>query len=153
MKTKFQKLSLNQLDEKLTHFKPLLSCPPPKGGWLKAVRSALGMTTTQLAERIEIKQPSLIELEQSEVSGSVSLKTLRRAAEAMDCALVYALVPRSSLEAVLDQKAQTVAEKLLSSVNQTMALEKQSLNSKKIKQQLEDLKTELKLKPSKTLWR
>ena len=55
----------------------------PARGWVAAIRSALGMTTRQLAARLRIRQPSLLAIEKSEVAGTVSLNTLRRAAEAL----------------------------------------------------------------------
>jgi predicted DNA-binding mobile mystery protein A len=65
----------------------------PNRGWIKAIREALGMTTVQLAKRLGVKQPSVTALEQSEAKGTIELATLRRVAEALDCVLVYALVP------------------------------------------------------------
>ena len=71
--------------------------PPPKG-WVRAIREALGMTGVQFARRLRVTPQSAEALEKSEANGTIQLKTLRRAAEALDCRLVYALVPNSSLE-------------------------------------------------------
>ena len=67
---------------------------PPARGWVRAVRDALGMTAEQLGERMGITQPSVNRLELSEAAGTIQLNTLRRAAEALGCEVVYALVPR-----------------------------------------------------------
>ena len=46
-----------------------MRCTPPVRGWIKAVREAIGMTTVQLAKRLEVKQPSVIATQQSEARG------------------------------------------------------------------------------------
>src|SRR5258706_10724794 len=70
----------------------------PVRGWVKAIREALGMSTAQLAKRAGVRQPSIVALEQSEAKGTIEIATLRRIAEALDCKLIYALVPNQPLE-------------------------------------------------------
>jgi predicted DNA-binding mobile mystery protein A len=79
---------------------------PPKG-WMRAIRDALGMTGAQFARRLENRPQSVEALEKSEANGSIQLKTLRRAAEALDCTLVYALVPNTSLEGAVSARAKS----------------------------------------------
>src|SRR5262245_27532719 len=74
-----------------------LASRPPRG-WVRAIRDALGMSSRQLANRMGQSQPAVTKLERSEASGGARLDSLRRAADALDCDLVYALVPRTSLE-------------------------------------------------------
>jgi predicted DNA-binding mobile mystery protein A len=97
----------------------------PRTGWVKAIREALGMTTAQLARRIGISQPAVVKLERAEADDRIQLGTLRRAADALDCELVYALVPRVSLveriEALRDERAREEFARL----DHTMALELQ----------------------------
>jgi predicted DNA-binding mobile mystery protein A len=85
------------------------------------------MTTAQFARRLGVSQPRIIELEQSEVSGSVTLNTLQRAAEALGCRLVYALIPEKPLAETVSERAELVAERQLKAVEQTMRLEDQSV--------------------------
>src|SRR5688572_16631363 len=87
-----------RLDERLAQFGPAEQYRPPNRGWIRAIREALGMTTAQLATRLGVRQPSVVAIEQSEERGSIELATLRRAAEALNCSLVYALVPKQPLE-------------------------------------------------------
>ena len=68
----------------------------PVKGWLCAVRAALGLSMRQVASRMGIKQQPYCEIEKREQNETVSLGVLRRAAEAMDCDLVYFLVPRNA---------------------------------------------------------
>jgi predicted DNA-binding mobile mystery protein A len=99
----------------------------PARGWVRAVRDALGMTAEQLGERMGITQPSVNRLEVSEAEGTIQLNTLRRAAEALGCEVVYALVPRKTLRETYDEAARVVARRELGRLNHTMALEDQAV--------------------------
>ena len=117
--------SRSQLDERFREFGPANRYAPPVRGWIKAIREALGMSTAQLAQRLKIKQPSVVELEQSEARGSIELATLRRVAEALDCTLVYALVPVKPLETLLRDRARAFARRRQEHVEHSMLLEDQ----------------------------
>src|ERR1700689_623852 len=99
----------SQLDQRFRRLGSPKRYTPPVRGWIKAIREALGMSTAQLARRLKIKQPSVVDLEKSEAKGSIELATLRRVAEALDCTLVYALVPNQPLEAIIRDRARTFA--------------------------------------------
>ena len=91
-------------------------------------RDALGMTAEQLGERMGVSQPTVQGLEASEAEDTIQLKTLRRAAEALGCELVYALVPKDSLQATYEQAARAVARRELSQISHSMALEDQAVD-------------------------
>src|SRR3981081_63847 len=112
--------AIRHLDRRFAALRPLTNSPRPPKGWLRAIRDALGMTTAQLARRLGVSQPRIVELEQSEASGSVTLNTLQRAAEALGCRLIYALVPEQPLEETVRDRATLVAERQLASVEHTM---------------------------------
>lgn len=114
------------LDRVLAPYRKLHRRTPPRG-WIRALRDALGMTAEQLGERMGITQPSVQRLEQSEAEGTIQLKTLRRAAEALDCEVVYALVPRKTLRQTYDDAARAVARRELGRVSHSMALEDQAV--------------------------
>lgn len=97
---------------------------PPKG-WIRALRDAIGMSGAQLATRMGIRPQTVDAIEKSEAAGSVQLNTLRRAAEALDCTLVYALVPNASLETAVNERARKIAMRELQRVAHTMRLEAQ----------------------------
>lgn len=105
------------------------SFQPPAGGWVKAVREALGMTAGQLGARMDITQQRISDLERAELTGGVSLKSLRRVAEALECELVYALVPKVPLDERVRTRAMEIAAKELAHIGQTMALEDQAIDS------------------------
>jgi len=144
--------AIRHLDTRFAALLPLIESQRPPKGWLRAIRDALGMTSQQLGRRLGIAQPSVVELEQSEARGTVTLKTLERAAEALGCRLVYALVPMRPLSEIVDRRANEVAERKLASVEQTMRLEDQAVNTKRGREeQKRKLIEELLRRPAR-LW-
>ena len=81
----------------------------PMFGWVNAFRNALGLSTYDLAARLGISQPAMVKLEQSEVAGAVTLRRMTEVAEALECDLVYGLVPRRGLEAMADERLEKAA--------------------------------------------
>lgn len=152
MKAKHKKLAREQLDATLKRFEPLKTLVPPRKGWVRALRDALGMTGEQLAMRLDVNKQRVARIEQDERSGSVTLKTLRRVAEAMDCILVYSFVPRDSLEQTVRKQAELVAQKRTSRSNQTMRLEKQELSEEEKGKALSNLITDITDTMPKSLW-
>jgi predicted DNA-binding mobile mystery protein A len=69
----------------------------PARGWLRAVREAIGLTQGEVASRLGVKRQSLAQFENAEEHGSISIASMRRAAEAMDCEFVCYVVPRASV--------------------------------------------------------
>jgi predicted DNA-binding mobile mystery protein A len=114
-----------RLDERLLLLKPEDRFRPPPKGWIRAIRDALSMTGVQFGRRLAVRPQSVEALEQSEASGTIQLKTLRRAAEALDCTLVYALVPNDSLAGAVAARARKIALRDLGRVAHTMKLEAQ----------------------------
>ena len=97
------------------------------------------MTTPQLAKRLRIKQPSVTSLEQSEARGTVEMGTLRRAAGALDCTLIYALVPNKTLESVIRLRARSYARRRLEPIKHSMALENQRVTNKQSEARLDEI--------------
>lgn len=146
MKNK-NKLARRKLDEKFSKIKSL-SFEKPTQGWIKAIRDALGMTTTQLAKKLGVKHPRILKIEKDELS--LSLSTLEKVADALDCKLVYALVPKTSLEEMTYNRARKKAEKIMSEVTHNMALENQTPIYDKI--ELEDMIQEFLNGSQARLW-
>ena len=97
----------------------------PAGGWIRAVREALGMSADQLARRLGTTRQAVSSLESAELHGGIKLTSLRRAAEAMNCELVYAFVPNTTLDDAVREQARRVVSAELARVDQTMLLEAQ----------------------------
>lgn len=64
-------------------------------GWLRTIREALDLTLADQAKRLKITPPAVRSFEQAEAEDRITLASLRRTAAAMDCELVYTLMPRS----------------------------------------------------------
>ncbi len=124
----------------------------PQRGWLRAMREAMGMTTRQFARRTGKVQSAVVEMEKSEERESISLASLRQAAEAMDCEFVYAIVPRVPINDLLQARATDVAAQQLARMSHTMALENQSLGRADQEAERERLIDELLRGPLKRLW-
>jgi predicted DNA-binding mobile mystery protein A len=131
--------SRSHLDERFRELGPAKRYTPPVRGWIKALREALGMSTAQLAKRLGIRQPSLVALEQSEAKGTIELATLRRAAEALDCTLVYALVPNKPLETTLRDRARAFARRRRDPVEHSMLLEDQKVTAKDAEARVDEI--------------
>lgn len=139
------------LDRRLERLKPISQYERPASGWVKAIREALGMSAAQLAGRLGVSRQRVHDLEKAELHGGISLSSLRAAAEALDCTLVYALVPTSSLTSMVEQGARQVARKDLAFIDQTMALEDQALPGETLEDQItEYIETNL---TEKDLWK
>jgi predicted DNA-binding mobile mystery protein A len=100
--------------------------PRPPRGWIHAIREALGMSASVVADRLGTTPGALIRLEQSEAGDRIRLETLRRAADVLGCDLVYVLVPRRPLTDVVHDRARQVAHRQLAAVEQSMRLEDQA---------------------------
>lgn len=110
----------------------------PKQGWLKTIREIFGMTTTQLAKKLNITQPRIVNLEKNERNTKIS--TMERIADALNCDFVYAFIPRENINDIIYKQAKKKAIKILNKVNTNMKLENQLSYSEDI---LEDLTEEL----------
>ena len=123
----------------------------PRGGWVRAIREALGMSAADLGQRMGVGETSVLSLERNEVARHVRMDTLERAATALECDLVYALVPRRPLEQIIDERSLTLAGDLLGSVGHSMALEGQEVSPSATETQLIELARRLRDEPG--LWR
>ena len=81
------------------------------------------MTARQLASRMGVAPSRIPVIEEAEVTGSTTLRTLREAAAAMNCAFVYAFVPIEPLDDMLRERAMQKARKDVSRLDHTMRLE------------------------------
>ncbi len=147
-----KKLIREQLDASLQRLRPILNVTAPPKGWIRAIRDALGMTAKQLANRLDVAQQAVARIEKEESAGSVTIKTMRRIAECLDCVFVYGFVPRTSLEETVARQAKKVAAQRLAQASQTMSLENQALSRRENEQALSDLVDELIRALPSNLW-
>ena len=148
-------LSASQLDRKLPTLRnaaTVLARSQGATGWIKALRESLGLTSSAFARRLGIAQQNVAKLENGERAGTVTLASLRRAAEALDADFVYAIVPRKKLRDVICARAREVARQRVESVAHSMRLEAQGLSASEIEEQIDELARDLERRP-RELWR
>lgn len=127
-----------RLDERLASIKSVEIFQRPPNGWIKAIREAIGMSGVQFARRLGVTAQTVSALEKSEKNAAIKLETLQKAAEALDCTLVYALVPNSTLNDAVKRQAIKKAREALLSVSHTMKLEDQSVKNTGVERQIDD---------------
>lgn len=153
MRTRSTKLPLRrQLDVKLRRLARFAPELRPRGGWVRTIRESLGMTLRQLAQRMGVSHVVVARIEEREGLGTVTLDTLRRAADAMDCELVYFLLPRRGLDAAVQAQAWKVAESMVGKVSHSMVLEAQGTGAHEQEQQIHDLAAELTRGSGSRIW-
>jgi predicted DNA-binding mobile mystery protein A len=124
----------------------------PRNGWIDSIREALGMTKTQLANRMGIARPSLNQLEANEISGSITINSLQNAAEALECELKYVLVPRQPLSDMVRKQVLHQAKLKLARINQSQALEASAMEPTSLSAAITDLAKELEVRRPTDLW-
>lgn len=152
MSNTFKNLRLRQVDEKLEQWRDLRDGDTPRSGWIRTIRQTLGMSSSQLAHRMEISQQAVSDLERREVQGSTTLSALRAAADALDAEVVYAIVPKRPLWEMVQAQAKVRAADLLAKAAHTMSLEAQDLPDCERSKQLSETAEELLQAWPRTLW-
>lgn len=124
----------------------------PPAGWLRAIRDAVGMSTTELARRLNMSPQGVSDLERSEAEEGIRLSSLRKVADALGCDLEYVLVPRhpGGLQGQVTDQALRVARAELAPVRHTMALEAQALPADLEEEAIADLAE--RIADSRALW-
>jgi predicted DNA-binding mobile mystery protein A len=144
-------LALQQLDKVLGPWRSQPSSRPT-GGWLRAIREALGMTTRQMAKKIGVTQSAVVDTERTEAKGDITLATLQRYAAALDCELSYALVPKRPLQEMVEERAERIARDQVSRVRHSMALEDQQTGQEHLEREVADLRKRLLEGKRSRLW-
>ena len=148
MSDKLKNLQIQILDR---HIAEICVCDRPDEGWIAAIRKSLGMSVRQLAERIGVTQQSTARLESNEAEDSITLKSLRKAAEALDCRVVYALIPNEgSLDAAIRKQAIKKATGIVKDVDHSMQLEAQGVGN--VEAKIKEMADDLAKTPNSKLW-
>jgi predicted DNA-binding mobile mystery protein A len=128
MRNEFRTLRLQQLDRTLKAFRAAAKNPRPQKGWLRAIREAAGISASEVARILKTSRGLPAQLEKAEAEDRITLKSLRAAANALGCDLVYALVPKeASLRKLVEERARAQAKRQVLSVEHSMALEDQAV--------------------------
>ena len=146
-------LQIQQIDNKILAYSNLQKVAVPPIGWIKAIRTALGMSMLQLGNRLSITKQSVQDIEKREQDGSITLKALKETAKAMDMQLVYGFIPNDgTLEALIDRKAKELAKQIVLRTSNTMKLEDQENSKQRIEKAIEERAVTIKNEMPKSLW-
>lgn len=144
---------MQQIDAKMQAFLQLSKIVPPPTGWVKAIRTSLGMSLLQLGNKLKISKQSALDLEKREIEETITLKALREAAHAMDMQLVYGLIPRDgNLNAMVERKAKILAQQIVSRTSNNMKLEDQENSKERLEKAVLERTTIIKNEMPKALW-
>lgn len=146
-------LQLQQINQKLERFSILKDVERPSIGWIKSVRTALGISLQQLGNKKDISKQSALSIEKREQDGTITLNALREAGDAMGLELVYGFIPKDgSLDAYIERKARELAKEIVLRSSNTMKLEDQENSNERIKKAIEERTEELIKNQPKILW-
>jgi predicted DNA-binding mobile mystery protein A len=145
-------LRIQQMEETLGPFRPLIDTRPPRRGWIRAIQDAFGMSNRQLAKRLRLKQQTIEDMQEYEAKGTIKLQTLRKLAHALDCRLVYAVVPNKPLEEIRKDQALKVAQRQLKNVAHSMSLEAQGVGEAEQRAEIDRIVHKLLAGNRRKLW-
>jgi predicted DNA-binding mobile mystery protein A len=152
MKSAESRLLRKQLDAKLRTIRKVAEEPPPVKGWIRSIREALAMNARQFAGRMDVSPSRVSELEEAERTGGVTINSMRRAAEALNCRFVYFLLPEHSLEETLEVQIDRHLRKKFLRVGQTMMLEEQDLTYRAESLLYRTMREDFLYDPPKAIW-
>jgi len=149
---KNRRLIREQIQKQLEKTDCLLNVQVPYKGWIKVIKEALGMNGRQLAERMGVTRQRISILEKQELEGSVTINTMKKSAEALNCVFVYCLVPKADLEDIVRDQAKKIALNRLSRASHTMSLEDQELSDHENKDILNSMIERILQEQPSDLW-
>ena len=148
-----KKLQIEQLSKKLNPYKSADKVIRPSVGWVKTIRTSIGMSLEQLGNKLGITRQSTQSLEKREVDGSITIKALEQAAKALDMKFVYGFVPiEGSVEKLIEKNAKRLATEIVMRTSGNMKLEDQENSPKRIKNAIEERTKEIMEEMPKILW-
>lgn len=148
-----KKLLIEQLDQKLNPFQKTELVLVPEKGWINTIRTTLNMTMDQLGTKLNITRQGVKRIEDSEAKGTLTINSLKEVAQALELKFVYGFVPKeSSIDNLINSKAENLARKIVLRTNQNMKLEDQGISDDKINDSITDLANEIKREMRKSLW-
>jgi len=148
-----RKLKVDQLDRKLSRLKVLDSLEIPPKGWINAIRTTINMSLSQLGRRLRKTPVAVKEMEEREESRSITLKKLIEVGNALDLHFVYGFIPReSSIQEMIEKRAEEVARGIVTRTSHTMALEDQENSQDRLRQAIRERAQLLVQELPKHLW-
>jgi predicted DNA-binding mobile mystery protein A len=132
---KVRKIQLQQLDQRIKKIATLKEVPFPSTGWIRAIRTSLGMSLEQMGKKLGVTRQSAQSIEKREQEGAITINALKEVAHVMDLDFVYGFVPKDgSLAGLIDRKSTELARKVVGMASQTMKLEDQENTNDRLNQ-------------------
>ncbi len=147
-----KKVVREQLDKKLEVLIKSAGLTMPPQGWIKTIREALGLSTSQLGKKVGIDQSRISRLENAEKTGDLKLSSLQKIAKGLNMKFVYSFVPEKSFEEMVRNQAKRIALKRLQTLDNTMRLEKQGLSDEDKKKALDDMIEKILIDNPRDFW-
>ncbi len=94
MKVSVGKMARRNLDVEMKPFRLAGTEKHATQAVLRAVRKALRMHSPEIAARMGMSQSAVFDMESREANGTITLRAMARLADAMDCKVVYGVVPK-----------------------------------------------------------
>jgi len=134
----------------IKHLPEWLQASLPYHVQIGIIRSALGMTQTQLAKRIQSQQRAIGRIEKCEISPTI--KTLEKVADQLNCELKVLLVPRKPIIDFLHKKAMRFAMSIIRLSASSSTLEYQKPSPKMVREEMQEMKEIILKKNRSILW-
>ena len=148
-----KKLLIEQLDQKLAHFKDAGMVLVPQKGWVNTIRTTLNMTRDQLGTKLDLTKGAIQKIEEREATGQITINKLKDVGNALNMKFIYGFIPKDgTIESLINLKAEKLARKIVLRTNQHMKLEDQGISEDKIEHSINDLANEIKREMRKSLW-
>ena len=146
-------LQFQQLNNKMLALATLSRVALPPTGWIRAIRSAIGMSMQQLGTKLNISRQGVMNMEKREKEGSITINSLREIAQVMDLELVYGFVPiDGSLDALIERRAMELATQIVKRTATTMELENQANSKERIENAIRERAATIQNEMPKILW-
>ena len=146
-------LQIQQIDSKVLAYQGLQKVALPSNGWIKSIRTAIGMSMQQLGNKLGITRQSVQDMERREIEGSITLKALRETGKAMDMQLVYGFIPNDgSIEKMIERRAKELAWEIVFRTNTSMVLEDQGNREERLTKAVEERAKAIVNEMPKALW-
>lgn len=146
-------LFIRKLDEQLSPLFTIKTVNRPAEGWIRMIRTTLGMHAQQLANTLCMTRQGVNDLEERERDGSITLRSLQQAAHAMDMELVYAILPREgSIEELINKRAEVLASQIVLRAAQLMRIEEHVTDQQQVEKAIAEYKNFILEDMPKALW-
>jgi predicted DNA-binding mobile mystery protein A len=142
-----------QLNRKMQSLANLKEASEPSQGWIKTIRTALGISLQQVGNKLGITKQGVLDIEKREQSGAITINALREVAKVLDMQFVYGFVPNAtSLDALIEQRATELATQIVMRTAQTMSLEDQANTEERLQNAIKERASNIINEMPKLLW-